>query len=140
MLTRTQEEILQRIESIKPYDLFGDEWCVCVMFLNYDNAKKYLKEDTAPDFWVQNENDPIDHIKDYMNFAWNKANTHRGLSSERSIRHMMAWLWLAGKEEELKWVTDEYENNYRNYGKPILRYICERFNLPIEDNEDEIEY
>ena len=73
----------------------------------------------------------LDKIKNYMSFAFQKAYAERGISANRSIQHTIAWLWLAGENELLKWVEDEYENNYHSYGLPILIRIAQHFEIPI---------
>ena len=62
-------------------------------------------------------------MQKYMDFAWDKANSRRGLSAGRSLSHMSAWLWLMGEST----AADEIMDNHYNYGKPWLRAICEAF-------------
>lgn len=127
MLTRTQDEIVARIEERKEQDFFGFEVGDLVQYLDFEHAKPYLKDEATPEKWEQHREtkDPIDCIKDYMNFAWEKANECRGLSANRSICHMTAWLWLAGEDALVEWVDDE--RNYRYYGKPALERICDHY-------------
>lgn len=131
MIVRTQEEILQRIEDRKDDDFFGFETGDYVDFLTFENAKPFLKEGVTKSQWEKKYNrpltDPVKEIKDYMEFAWDKANNCRGLSAGRSLNHMVAWLWLAGEDEFLK----EHNNleDYEFYGKPQLIAICEKYNI-----------
>lgn len=69
---------------------------------------------------------------DYMPFALGKAQDHRGLSASRSIDHFRAWLWMLSDDETLGFC--DVEENYTNYGAPILREICENygFDTPAE--------
>jgi hypothetical protein len=57
--------------------------------------------------------------KDYMAFAWEKANSCRGISAGRSLMHYKAWLWMFGR--------DDFEDidDYDCYGKDELVRICE---------------
>ena len=59
-------------------------------------------------------------MKEYMEFAWEKANEFRGLSAMRSMHHYTAWTWLLG---------DDFGNllQYDYYGKDNLIRICEHY-------------
>lgn len=131
-MKRTQQEILGRIKEIKNSDFFGFETSVLIDFLTFDNAKQYLKKGVKRAQWEEGEKprpltDPVQEIKDYMEFAWEKANGCRGLSAGRSLAHMRAWLWLAGEDKFL----EEHNNldDYEYYGKPELIAICEKYEI-----------
>ena len=125
---RTQEEIIERIYERTMNDLFGLETSEYIYYLDFDHAKPFLKEGTTPDQWKAADKTPIEKIKDYMPFAWEKANACRGISANRSIMHIIAWLWLAEEQELLDWVEREYEN-YEFYGKAILEKVCDHFGV-----------
>jgi hypothetical protein len=115
-LTRTPEEITARMEAVKGRFMdfqFGDllEW------LPFDLAKPSLKDHVTEQEWngARKTGDPLDEVREYLPFAWEKANDCRGLSAMRSVSHMTAWLWLAGYDLE-----DEFEARYTRYGKPCL--------------------
>jgi len=74
----------------------------------------------------------IKSMKDYMSFAWEKANDKRGISANRSIDHFKGWLWLLGDEEGIEYL----KANYVPYGKPGLAYICKKYGCKNEDNGD----
>lgn len=131
--SRTQEEILARIDEIKEDDFFGFQTSDLATFLTYENAKPLLNEGVTEDQWEQ-ETDPVERIKDYMPFAWDKANNCRGLSAGRSLEHMKAWAWLDGKEDLLKQIEEDYEY----YGKPHLVKICQTYDIDwksLDNNE-----
>ena len=71
-------------------------------------------------------------MKNYMSFAWDKANNKRGISANRSIDHFKGWLWLLGDEEGIEYL----KANYASYGKPGLTYICKKYGFKNEDNGD----
>lgn len=121
---RTQEEILKRIDEIKDEDFFGFQSEDLLAFLTYENVKPWLKEGVKEDEWKQ-LTDPVDRIKDYIPFAWEKANNCRGLSAGRSIEHMKAWVWLDGNADLLK----QLEQDYQYYGKPHLVKVCEVYGI-----------
>ena len=130
---RTQDEIVVRIRDRKEDDFFGFELSEYVDYLDYALAKEYLKDDTTEERWGKAREEtktPAEAIKDYMPFAWDKANNCRGLSAGRSISHMIAWLWLDGKD----WPEIEH---YGYYGKPQLVRICEEYSVDwraLDDN------
>lgn len=132
---RTQEEILARMNEIKDDDFFGFETGDLVDYLDFEHAQPFLQEDVVKKQWEDRDKfTPEERIKDYMNFAWEKANNKRGISASRSISHMRAWLWLAGNQELLDFSNED--DNYAPYGKPILSKICEYYGLTDQDNGD----
>lgn len=136
MMNRTQEEIVSRIEERKAGDFFGFEINEYLGFLEYEYVKPYIKEGTTEVDWKSGTfpSDPVEQIKNYMPFAWEKANNQRGISANRSVMHMIAWLWLAGEDELAEWASDD--ENYYHYGKPILMKICDHYKLDWEQWDD----
>ena len=134
---KTQEEIVKHIEEIKDEDFFGFMTGVLVYHLDFEHAKPYLKEDVEADDWTPDSldhNEVINQMAEYMEFAWDKARNHRGLSSGRSVQKMQAWLWLLGDDETIAFAKDD--SNYPSYGAPILKKICEKYDFPIPEGED----
>lgn len=128
---RTQEEIVRRIDQIREgqakgrEDFFGVQVNDLVVFLDFEHARKFLNPSVTAETWNDDKSRrpltdeaAVAEIKDYMPFAWEKANGCRGLSASRSMDHMKAWTWLLG----LSFDFDDYEY----YGKPRLVEICER--------------
>ena len=134
---RTQEEIVKRINEREKDDFFGFEKSDYLVCLTFENAKQYLKEGTASDEWKTLNNNPIDELKEYMGFAWEKANCCRGISSNRNISHIIAWLWLADHEIS-KEVERMYEEEYQYYGKDILKYVCDNVGIDSSVYDDGI--
>ncbi len=136
-MNRTQEEIVERIKARKEHDMFGFEVSEYVNYLDYAHAKEFLKDDTTKEKWTQvckDTKSPEDTIKDYMPFAWDKANNCRGISANRSIMHMIAWLWLDGED----WLDKDFAENYQYYGKPQLVRICDEYSIDwqaLDDNK-----
>ena len=124
---KTPEEIVGRIRQILSdgSDFFGFQAFDLISFLPFAEAKEFLKPDVTQEQWTPSDrdNEAITRaILDYMPFAWEKANDCRGLSANRSIEHMKAWLWLLDDE-----LTDDLDGMYEYYGKPCLRVICEKY-------------
>ena len=122
---RTQEQIVAKIESIKENDFFGFQTNDLLECLDFEHAKPYLKPEVTADQWktVPSDRDSvIARMKDYMEFAWDKANNCRGLSAGRSMAHYSAWVWLAGDEAAFGDLED-----YEYYGKDNLVAICQLY-------------
>jgi len=137
---RTQEEIAERIEYLaEDYrDFSGAARGDLVEFLTFENAKAFLKPEVTEEQWADTykpvtlENITL-AIKDYMPFAWEKANDCRGLSANRSINHMEAWIWLTADQD----LIDGLEAvPYEHYGKEKLIFVCEKFGIDWEALDD----
>ncbi len=135
MKVRTEHEILTHIEEVQSTDWMGTIRNDLISYLPFESAKQFLKDGVTDKDWMAASSD-IDslkaRIKDYMDFAWEKANDNRGISAGRSIEHMQAWLWMMGENN----VAQEIEN-YSFYGKPQLRAICEKFGWDWHDWDDD---
>lgn len=120
----TQEQILQRIEDIKSTDFSGAERGDLIDFLNFDNAKKFLKKGVTEDQWKTKSltEESIKHeVAKYLPFAWKKANDMRGFSANCSIDHMKAYAWLLGDD-----ILKRLENiEYEHYGKEMLVFMSD---------------
>jgi hypothetical protein len=123
---RTQEEILNRIKEVEKKDWMGTIRSDLVDFLEYENAKQFLKGEITPEGWLENgftentEENIKAKMSGYLEFAFNKAENERGLSAGRSMDHYSAWIWLLDKEDHFGDVTD-----YHSYGIPHLYKIKE---------------
>lgn len=96
--------------------------------MDYEHAKPFLKDDAKPENWRQEKRAPVEIIKNYMKFAWGKANDCRGISASRSLSHMVAWLWL---DEQDEFLIKEWNDlrDYEYYGKPQLIAICQLYGI-----------
>lgn len=131
---RTDAEILDRINEINESDFLGFVTGDLVSFLPFDAARPFLIDSATPEKWEALPRDRaaiIASIKEYMPFAWGKANNCRGLSAGRSINHMQAWLWMLGEDRAVEQI-----DHYEYYGKPQLRAICERFGWNWQEWDD----
>lgn len=73
----------------------------------------------------------IEVMRDYLSFAYNKAYSGRAISANRSIMHYIGWTWLID-DEFSKQIEKEFENNYCEYGVPILNMIADHYNFERE--------
>ena len=120
---RTDDEILARIDFIKSRDSSGFESRDLVTCLDFQTAKREFDVNAEESAWEVVSREPVDVIarmRDYMPFAWDKANNRRGLSAGRSMSHYSAWTWLAG--DNLGNLLD-----YEFYGKDKLVLICNHY-------------
>lgn len=134
---RTQNEIVQQMKKYEQEQLFLDFRSeVLLEFLDYDHARPFLKDGVTAEEWEKARAGAsvMAAMTDYMSFAWGKANDERGLSANRSVQKMQAYLWLLGDEELATEIARP--GNYGWYGKTALAMVCEKYNLPNEDNGD----
>ena len=135
---KTQQQILEHIKEIKDEDFFGFEISILIEFLTAESIE------TLRGVVVKDDADFSDHVpkspdeetiksemRDYMPFAWGKANGFRGISAGRSIQHYQAWLWLLGEYEFSKSLS-----NYQYYGKDELVEICDYLGLDASKWDD----
>ena len=92
---RTDEEILNRIRERRPHDVLGFEWLEYLECLPFALAREFLNPEADEQVWnkYKPSADPRDvtaRMVEYMPFAWEKANSYRGLSASRSILHYQA--------------------------------------------------
>ncbi len=132
---KTQEEIVARIEEVKPCDWMGTQFDALIVYLDVQHLRPFLKKDMDPVSlagWEPPDLTREGVIKDtleYLDFAFEKAINHRGISASRSVEHMQAYLWLLGDNDLLAYA--ENEKNYTCYGVPILKAISEKYDKPM---------
>lgn len=121
---KTTLQILEKIEKHRN-DFLGFIASDLIVYLDFDDAKKFLKEGVKKEEWKASSRDPESikkQMHDYMAFAWGKANDCRGLSAARSLEHCRAWLFMLGED-----AMSDHLRDYSHYGKPQLRAVCEFF-------------
>lgn len=133
---RTDDEIVAEIRKREAeIVLFDFSLEDLLEVLPFDRAKPWIKDSVTAEEWgdasPRTHESIVGRMRDYMDFAWEKANDERGLSAERSIQHFTGWLWLLGDDEML--VFAENEDNYPMYGRPILAKICEVYGFENKD-------
>lgn len=135
---RTMEEIKQRINKISEFDILGIS-ADLIVYLPYEDAKEFLKPEITEKEYEEKyrkkytKDTIVKEIKDYMLFALGKAENHRGISASRSIEHMCAWLFLLKDDKLLEFAEDD--DNYKNYGCPILKKICDKYGIEYPNDE-----
>lgn len=122
---RTDAEIVERIRNRRGADFFGFETSDLVMTLPFEAAREFLKPDAAAEAWDSDRESAertavLDRMRQYLPFAWDKANGCRGLSAARSLSHFAAWLWLVGETAAADALA-----NYDRYGKPQLAAVSD---------------
>lgn len=133
---RTDQEIIDYYGKVKDDDFLGTMGSELISRLPFDSAKPFLKKDADSSKWITLPRDNksiLKEMRDYMEFAWDKATGHRGISAGRSIDHFRAWLFLVGDDELLAFANAE--GNYPNYGCPILKKISEKYGFPVPNND-----
>jgi len=134
---RTQEEILERAKNAN--DIFGTQLGDLVPYMEFENAKQFLKEDyvdkieSGEDVWNMLSN-PKEEILDYLEFAYEKAEDERGLSASRSMLHFKTWIWLDDEVFYNKVIG--LIDNYTNYGIPALDEISKHYGFVREKQDN----
>jgi|WetSurSiteA1Bulk_404760.scaffolds.fasta_scaffold25735_2 hypothetical protein len=125
---RTYEEIRRRVAEIGDRDFFGFESGDLLGALPREELPALALKDLPAEYKPEglDRESVLGRMREYMTFALDKAENHRGLSASRSISHFRAWVWLLG-DEDFKAVDWE---NYAPYGVPILKQICVRYEFP----------
>ena len=141
----TTEQIKAKVAAHSK-DFFGFIAADLAIYLSWEDAKEvlnfkadYIEEvESGEAKWNQKpipaRDKIIEEMKSYMDFAIGKATGHRGLSASRSIDHYRAWLWLLEDEEGLVFLSDD--NNYPQYGVPMLKWICDKYGFEHPDDEE----
>lgn len=137
---RTQDEIRAKFDELCKQgseDFFGFMREDLIVALEFEHAKEHLKKELTKEEWdaygerLRTDTDVIAKMRDYMDFAWEKANDKRGLSAGRTMQHYQVWLWLIGQDE----LSDSLRS-YTAYGKPHLVRICQFLDLDPKKWDD----
>ena len=136
---RSAEEIIARLSdpSVQDRAFFGTETSDLLSVLTKDEQVAYKQQLLDMGASLGYESQPRDResllktMLGYMPFAWEKANSYRGLSALRSMSHYMAWTWLAG---------DDFGDlsDYEFYGKDHLVKICNHYGWDSSQWDDNI--
>lgn len=123
---RTDEQILTRIEMVRPNDFLGTETGDLIAALSFEAAKSFLKSDATEESFDQwrksNREAVIAEATNYLEFAVGKMQNERGLSANRSIDHYRAWIWLAFDDETFRRFDDA---DYGWYGRNQLEIAAD---------------
>lgn len=136
---RPVEDIISRIKNKENIDPFNFTLEVWLPFLTYEQLKyaDLMKESLTEEEWTKEVHTPYtrenvtQEMREYMPFAWEKAQNQRGLSANRSLIKMQAWMWLLMDDEGIKEMN---QVEYAPYGEPVLEYICKRYDFPMPDD------
>lgn len=122
---RTRNEIVARINEIAAEDYFGFQTSDLLAYLPWEMANSFLREGADEFKWrayYPIYTAPMRAAKEYLPYAWDKANKSLGIACMRTMEHMKAWLWLAEFDGRL--IKDLFDN-YTFYGKGQLVFVSE---------------
>lgn len=130
MTTRTQEQILARIEDVKPDDYFGFKSDVLISYLDFEHAKPFLRDGATPEEWAEVKavlDPPAEEGAKYLEFAVGKIRDERGISASRSVQKFAEWAWLDGEDDLAEQIDDD--RNYGWYGDHAVRLYTDHYGL-----------
>ena len=132
---RSESEILERLKGIEAEGGFlnfapevlrealGFEWC---------KAHGGTKEDAEP--WESWDGKTLEEAaRSYLEFAYDKATDHRGISANRSVDKMREFAWLLGRDDVVE-AMDAAE--YVQYGAPKLKACADGLGWDFPDDND----
>ena len=138
---RTQEEIVARILAIQNdknrfKDMFGFSQEVLLAALDLEHSRPFLSEQaknvTSENYGLTpTEESTKKNALEYLKFAWGKAEEHRGLSADRSVRKMTEYCWLLGHD-----VKPIEEAEYAQYGCPKLAAVSRLLDAPLPESPE----
>ncbi|GII88216.1 hypothetical protein Ssi03_62060 [Sphaerisporangium siamense] len=133
--TRTQEEILTRIQAVSDEDLLGFRLQVLLGALDFEHAKPFLKPDTTAEDWkaAPSSAEILEEAQGYYEFALGKIRDHRGISATRSVEKLGECAWLLGRDDVVEAMA---EADYPQYGAPKVKAFADGFGLAWPDSED----
>jgi len=128
-------DITEVMKTVLKEDSLGLTAADPIEFMTLEQAKEFLKKEayekyrSGEESWEYKEYTPANVVKvmkDYMKFAWDKANGCRGISAWRSIMHYRNWLYMLGEDFDSlrEWIED-----YEYYGKPQLAVLSELLHI-----------
>ena len=135
---KTHQQIVERTEAVikNKSSMLNFDIEIYASYLSFEQAECIRNESVTKDEWGKvlplTEESVTADMKDYMDFAWGKAEHHRGLSSMRSIEKMKAWLWLLEDYEMVLFAEEDH--NYAMYGAPIVKAISEKYGFEIPES------
>lgn len=129
-VTRTQGQIVARIEEIAEEDAFGWSRELLIDYLDFEHAKPWLNEDVTAGQWeaAQTKHGSLEVLaRGYLAFAIDKINDERGISASRSVDKLTHMAWLAGRDDI---VTAMDAAGYEPYGEPKVQAFADGMGWP----------
>jgi hypothetical protein len=126
---KNHEEIKQRIEHLKNTrdDFFGFHQAALKIWIPEYYIEEHQHE--CPDLTKDAVHSTI---TDYLEFAFDKAINHRGISTSRSVEKLSEWAWILDRSDLVDFTTDR--SNYQNYGVPILKKFAKAFGVELPED------
>jgi hypothetical protein len=129
----TQDEIVTYLGTHQSWLGFNVQ--ALIPFLDFEHARSFLKDEVTAEEWEPTrlpltEEGVLAEMREYMEFAWDKVENHRGISANRNVEKMEAWVWLLGRDDVLgRFLAAPYPQ----YGAPRLAQLCRDLSFPIPD-------
>jgi hypothetical protein len=130
-MKRTDAEIEARLKKQYKEDGTGFEWTMYVDYLPYDIAKQYVPKLPHLEWEAGHKHvmstPIIDQMRKYLPFAQKQLASDSPVPGMRSLRHYVAWFWLAGATEmsetiEKYLVSGQFAES-KNHGGDMLEFV-----------------
>lgn len=135
---KTKDEVLDAVKAKTTWDrsscemIDGRDYYRLANFFPVDQWELFglsLKEGSTPsepEEWTR-EN-ILKHLESDLDFAFEKAINHRGISSSLMHNVILMWMWVL--DDELCGYT-----RYNPYGTPLYEKIADKYGLPNRGDE-----
>jgi hypothetical protein len=132
MTSRTQDEIKARYEAEN--DMFGFAREVLAESMNLTSLAAHGYDITQLDGWEPVAGDKLEtNAREYLDFAIEKIEGHRGISASRSVDKLTAYAWLLGRDDVVQAMA---EAGYAQYGAPKIKAFATTLGWRWPDDVD----
>jgi len=121
---RTDDEIVEQIESVRLDDWLGFETNDLLSYLPFARAEPYVVGRCTEIGWEVKPRDRasvLAEMLDYMPFAWRKAQEQKALSADRTMSRYKVWTWMLGND------LGDLRSGYTDSVKSALTCICQHY-------------
>lgn len=130
---KSEMEIVAAIRNLEKdsfEDIDGRRRLRLISLLPYSSAKPWLKPEVIESDWHQSNLQELRaQCRTDLNFAWEKALAHRGISANLMADVIVDWVWLLCSQEEHQQVVNA---PYENYGAPKLALAGQLLDMSAE--------
>jgi len=130
MVERTQDEIKARHDAST--DMFGFDREVLAQSMDLTTLAAAGYDVSQLD-WAPIAGEKLEsNARDYLTFAIDKVEDHRGISADRSVTKLREYAWLMGRDDVVAAMDAE---RYEQYGAPMLHAFAQTLDWPWPESD-----